>query len=168
MCDRVFAFCGVCAIIPRILRVSGGVWASGLFAFVRSYSQGLDHDKHAAAVRGVHVAWPPSSMVGLKTSGEEEGDARRVDLVEQVSDGEIISMMTDGSPLNHFLNTQMRKHRKFTFCSLILSIAPSLSLSVYHDLGFLFSSVFLGVCRFWRCIKSFYHSEDSSSLSLYM
>jgi hypothetical protein len=45
-------------------------------------------------------------MVGLKTSGEEGGEARRVDLVEQVSDGEIISMMIDGSPLNHFLNTQ--------------------------------------------------------------
>lgn len=45
-------------------------------------------------------------MVGLKTSGEEGGEARRVDLVEQVSDGEIISMMTDGLPLNHFRNTQ--------------------------------------------------------------
>jgi len=58
------------------------------------------------AVRGVHVVWPPSTMVGLKTSGEEGGEARRVDLVEQVSDGEIISMMTDGSPPNHFLNAQ--------------------------------------------------------------
>ncbi len=52
------------------------------------------------------MVWPPSTMVGLKTSGEEGGEARRVDLVEQVSDGEIISMMTDGSPPNHFLNAQ--------------------------------------------------------------
>ncbi len=44
-------------------------------------------------------------MVGLKTSGEEGGEARRVDLVEPVSDGEIISMMTDGSPPNQFRNT---------------------------------------------------------------